>query len=231
MRVSEMLTAIASWLESPNNEALLLAEEHEDSAKIVAEACVLAAELLKSASLEVSEIEPEEESHLTPESVEELASIASAFDQSGDEGLKKQASVIDELLLSVANLHKKREEAREESLSKDYVKPSEELARMNKVKDSKDAIDDSRMTYRDYRVLETPLSTRYCPDHPGVQTTRIGDYIWQCELDKKIYDFQTGFTLLNGRKVPGGDIQNQTPKEQPYYSAMFDTRRGRLGQK
>lgn len=97
-----MLNAIASWLESPNNEALMLSEYHEDSMKVVAESCILAAALLKNAAEHVDDLEPPPESNITPESLEQIAALASAFDASGDPGLKKQASVLDELLLSIA---------------------------------------------------------------------------------------------------------------------------------
>ena len=102
MRISEMLHAIASWLESPNNEALLLAEYDENCMKVVSESCVLAAALIKNAAEEVDHIEPPSESKITPESIQEIAALAAAFDASGDPGLKKQASVLDELLLSIA---------------------------------------------------------------------------------------------------------------------------------
>ena len=103
MRIAEMLKAVASWLESPHNEALLLAEYDENCSSIVAENCVLAAALLRNAAEEVDLIEPPEESNITPESLEQLANIATAFDASGDPELKKQASVIDELLLTIAS--------------------------------------------------------------------------------------------------------------------------------
>jgi len=79
--------------------------------------------------------------------------------------------------------------------------------------------------------LEAPLSTRYCPDHPGVQIARVGEHLWQCELDKKSYNFETGFELNNGSKVPGGDVAQQTQGLNLPYHAIFDTREGRLGQK
>ena len=102
MRIAEMLNAIASWLESPNNEALLLAEYNDDCAKVVAENCVLAAALLKNAAEQVDTMEPAPESKITPESIEEIANLATALDQSGDPALQKQASVLDELLLTIA---------------------------------------------------------------------------------------------------------------------------------
>jgi len=234
MRISEMLTAIASWLESPNNEAMLLAEYHEDSAKVVAESCVLAAALLKNAAVEVSDMEPPELSKITPEAIEEIAALAAAFDASGDLQLKKQASVLDELLMSVAappNAYAARkdlEDKKIEDLKKKYQGPSKELSDVNKIADSEKAIEKSEMT-KNYRIMEAPLSSRYCPDHPGVQIARVGEHLWQCELDKKSYNYETGFELNNGAKVPGGDVSQQTQRVDVHSHAIFDTRQGRLG--
>lgn len=236
MRISEMLTAIASWLESPNNEALLLAEYHEDSAQVVAESCVLAAALLKSAADQVLAMEPPEESKITPDAVEGIAALAAAFDASGDPGLKKQASVLDELLLSIAappNAYAERKDLQDQrlqTLKSKYEDPAKALYESNKIADSEKAIEKSKMT-KEYRIMESPLSTRYCPDHPGVQISRVGEHMWQCELDKKAYNFETGFELNNGAKVPGGDVNQQTQGVNIPYHAIFDTREGRLGQK
>lgn len=234
MRIADMLKAMASWLESPNNEAILLAEYHEDSLKIVAENCILAAALLKNAADQVSTVEPPEESKITPEALEDLANLASAFDASGDPALKKQASVLDELLLSIAappNAVIQRQDlmdARTDEIKKKYENPSKELAEVNKIADSEKAIDKSGLT-KEYKILEAPLSTRYCPDHPGVQIARVGEHMWQCELDKKSYNFETGFELNNGAKVPGGEVNQQTQAVSIPYHAIFDTREGRLG--
>ena len=229
-----MLNAIASWLESPNNEALLLAEYHEDSLQVVAESCVLAAALLKNAADQVSEIEPPPESKITVQTVEEIAALASAFDASGDAALKRQASVLDELLLSIAapppSERKDLLASRTEELKKKYQDPSKELHEVNKLADSEKAIEKSEMT-KNYRIMEAPLSTRYCPDHPGVQIARVGEHLWQCELDKKSYNFETGFELNNGAKVPGGDVGQQTQSVSIPYYAIFDTREGRLNAK
>ena len=232
MRIADMLKAMAAWLESPNNEAILLAEYHEDSLKVVAENCILAAELLKNAADQVSDIEPPEESKLTPQAVEEIAALAAAFDASGDDTLKKQASVLDELLLSIAapppSERKDLLDARTEELKKKYEDPRKELHEVNKLADSEKAIEKSQMT-KEYNIMEAPLSTRYCPDHPGVQIARVGEHMWQCELDKKSYNFETGFELNNGAKVPGGDVAQQTQSVSIPYHAIFDTREGRLG--
>lgn len=234
MRTADMLHAIASWLESPNNEALLLAEADDKCMQIVTEACVLAAALIKNAAEEVDLIEPPEESKITPDAIENLASLAATFDASGDPELKKQASVLDELLLSIAappnqtNNIKAAENARLETLKQKYQNPSKDLFETNKLAEVEKGINDSGML-KEYRILEAPLSTRTCPDHPGAQISRIAEHTWQCSLDKKIYNYDTGFTLSNGRKVPGGDVANQTQHMSEPTHAIFDSREGRLG--
>jgi hypothetical protein len=233
MRIAELLQAMASWLESPNNEALLLAESDEQCSQIVVESCVLAAALLKKAAYEVDSVEPPEASNITPESLDELATLASAFDASGDEQLKKQASVLDELLLSIAappNAYAERKDLQDNrtlELKKKYQNANGELRKVNSIENSEKAIEKSNMT-KQYTILEAPLSTRSCPDHPGVQIARVGEHMWQCEMDKKIYNYETGFELNNGSKVPGGDVSLQTQTTEIPSVSLFDTREGRL---
>jgi hypothetical protein len=234
MRIAEMLNAMAAWLESPTNEALLLAEENENCMKVVAESCVLAAALLKKAADEVDGLEPTEPSKITPESIEELANLATALDSSEDPQLRKQASVLDELLLTIASPpgaladKKAADDYRIEELRKKYEGPRKELHALDKTSDSVKAIDHSGMT-KQFRILEEPLSSRYCPDHPGAQIARVGEHMWQCELDKKTYNFETGFQKENGDKVPGGDVAQQTQGVSAPFHTIFDTRSGRLG--
>lgn len=233
MRISEMLNAIASWLESSDNEAMLLAEYDNDCLKVVAESCVEAAFLLKKAADTVDKLEPATESNITPENLDGLARIATVFDASGDEELKKQASVIDELLLTIAappNAFAERKDLldnRTEVIKKLYEEPRKELEKNNKIADSEKAISKSPMM-KEYRILEAPLSTRTCPDHPGSQLARVGQWQFQCELDKKVYDYQNGYTLNDGTKVPGGDVANQTQGIGLPTQSLFDDREGRL---
>lgn len=234
MRISELLNAMASWLESPNNEAMLLAEADEKCMHVVAESCVLAAALLKKAADEVDVLEPPAESVLTPEAIEETAALATALDQSGDPQLKRMASVLDELLLTIAappNAYAERKDlvdSRADEIRKKYEEPRKELHKVNHLGRSEKAIEDSGFT-KEYKILEAPLSSRYCPDHPGAQIARVGEHVWQCELDKKTYNFETGFELINGSKVPGGDVSQQTNGLDTPFHAIFDTREGRLG--
>lgn len=232
MRISEMLTSIATWLESPHNEAILLSEYDDNCLNIVANSCIEAAQLLKVAAKEVESVEPPEPSKLTPRAIEELASIASAFDSSGDPELKKQASVIDELLLTIAapedalKNRKNSMEDRIDALKKKYEEPRESLMEDIKAKATAKAIEDSKMT-KEYRVMQAPLNTRYDPDHPGVMLARVGDGIWQSEMTKKIYDFNEGYTLNTGVKVPGSSISEQTQADPREFHSMFDTREER----
>jgi hypothetical protein len=234
MRISELLNAMASWLASPNNEAMLLAENDENCIRIVAESCVLAAELLKRAADEVDTLEPATESLITSESIDDTAALAAAFDASNDPQLKKMASVLDELLLTLAAppnalAQKKMEENyRIEELRKKYQQPREDLKLSQHNSESLKAIDKSNFT-KEYKLNQHPLSTRGCPLHPGAQLARIGEHLFQCELDKKVYDYENGYDL-NGEHVPGGNVALQTSNSTniPGHS-LFDTRDGRLG--
>jgi len=58
---------------------------------------------------------------------------------------------------------------------------------------------------------EGSLSTRYCPDHHGVQAVRISERIFQCPIDGKTYNYETGYVNYQGQRVPGGSVAEQTP--------------------
>ena len=75
IKISEILSAMASWLEDPNNEAIVLAEEDPHCLNIVVNSCVLAADQLKKAAAEVEYFEPKT-THLTSESLESLSKIS-----------------------------------------------------------------------------------------------------------------------------------------------------------
>lgn len=234
MKISEMLQAIASWLESPNNEAMMLAEYDNACLEVVANSCLTAAAELKKAAAQVDELEPKPVSHLTPEALDDLAQIAEAFDNSENEDLKKQASVIDELLHTLAaapDAYTTRqvvidsgiEEARRK-FQEPKVKPNPEE---KKIADAEKAIEDSGMT-KNYRVLEAPLQSRSCPDHAGTPISRVGDSSWQCPLDGKVYNYEAGYTLESGEKVPGSSVANQSNFDIRPPSSPFETREGRL---
>lgn len=70
------------------------------------------------------------------------------------------------------------------------------------------------------------LSTRYCPDHTGVQAIRIAENTYQCPLDGSIYNYESGYQNYKGEAVPGGSIAGQTPETSSYGIPMrfYDSR-------
>lgn len=179
---------------------------------------------------------------LDEEALEEMAAIATEFDKSGDPLLMKQASVLDQILLTIGapkgakdafklaedkEIEKLREKYRAEALEKSYKESKVEHDKDNKVSDAAKAISDS---IKEYRPLEASLSARTCPDHPGAQMQRVADYTYQCSLDKKVYNYQSGFTTMKGNKVPGTDIAAQTQSlgDRASEHMSFDTRESKL---
>lgn len=231
MKLSDKLLVIAHWLDNSENELLVDAESHEGSLSVVANALAKASAALKEGAEEVGKTE---ETLVTPESLDEIAAVAESFDASGDELLKKQASVLDEILLTLSAPRnyifdfKKAEEIKIDVLKKKYKDIKEQHDDMNKVSDQIKAIEKSD-AYKTYRPLEAPLSTRTCPDHPGAQISRVGENTWQCAMDKKVYNYDSGYTTLQGNKVPGGNVENQTPNHHEEGHMVFDTRNSKLG--
>jgi len=235
MRVSEILTSIASWLENPNNEVFLLSEYNDDCLSAVAAGLSEAATALRKTAEMTDELEPEKEPRITSESIEEIAALASEFDSSGDPFLKKQASVLDELLLTIAapagafESLKMAQESRIDTLKKKYNQPKIEIDEINKAADIKKAIDASGMTKK-YRVLEHGLNSRYCPDHAGSMLARKGESNWQCLLDGKVFNFELGYKKENGDEVPGGSVDLQTSSDHNDSYPLFDNREARQAQ-
>jgi len=58
--------------------------------------------------------------------------------------------------------------------------------------------------------INSSLSTRYSPDRVGVQARRIGDGVVQDPYTNKIYDYNEGFKMEDGREFPGGSTGLQT---------------------
>ena len=65
-------------------------------------------------------------------------------------------------------------------------------------------------------LREGSLSTRYCPDHRGVQAIRVAERTYQCPIDGKVYNYETGYVNYQGQQVPGGSIAEQTPMTSNY---------------
>ncbi len=229
------LNVIASVLENPENPILANCEDHQ--VDVVAQILVNAADEIKE-YLKIAEANSDnnqdQETVLTPESLDDIAAMAASFDASDDDFLKKQASVLDEILLTFAapkdyvQNFKKLQDSKVEDLKKRYKEPKEKIDEYNKASEAKKALEESAY-YKQYRPLESALSGRNCVDHPGAMLARVGEHTWQCSLDKKIYNYESGFTTMKGNKVPGGSVEFQTPDQRENAHVIFDTRDGRLG--
>lgn len=188
---------------------------------------VEALESLTFAAQKIAEYqEASKESVVTEDRLEEMAVIASEFDKSGDPILIRQASVLDEILLTIG-ASKKMVSAAKNSQNKEIekIRDKKEEEKPDYVIEAQKAIDNIKT----YRPLEAPLDTRTCPDHPGAQMARIGDRTYQCSLDKGIYNYAGGFTTMKGNSIPGTDVSNQTHSlTRPNEITSFDTRESRL---
>lgn len=224
MKASDLLISFAQYLENSNNEIIALAEDNEDHLVKVSIACIEAANILKETASEISSTE--EESPISSDSIDGLSAIATMFDLTGNPELQKQASVIDELINNFYVTSEQREsQKKSEAMKIEKMKDLflQKTSFEPKKAEVEKAFSDSPYT-KEYRPLESPLSTRHCPDHPGTGLIRIEDHVWQCSLDKKIYDFNAGFTTLNGNKFPGTSVENQTSGSRPIFESSSSTR-------
>lgn len=207
------LIKLAEELESSDNETLVAAENDEVLLDKVAFTLAKAASALREVAECVSALEPSA-APFTEEKLEEIAAVAEAFAESDDELLQKQASVLDDLLITLGSPQNAYlfsladKDDRIEQLKKKYKDTLEEQHKSNKISEAVKAIEDSPV-YKEYRTNEQPLSTRYCPIHAGVSLQRVGEGVFSCSLDGKTFDFADGFDAVNG-KVPGGSVSNQT---------------------
>ena len=241
MRITTLLNELAENLSSPDNEILSKAESTSDEVLVrVADALVSCAEILKMAAEDTDELEPE----YSVEQLEEMAEVATAFDESGDPLLKKQASVLDEILLTIGSkknsvaaikaaeekeIDRLRAKYHSQNGEDLYTKARESHAKEIGVEEARTAINKK---VKKYRPLEAPLSSRYSPDMPGVQLMRVADGIYQCPITKKLYNFRSGFKTMKGNEVPGSSVENQTQYsgfENPEHS-NFATRQEALNE-
>jgi hypothetical protein len=240
MNLRDKLEILSEQLIDSNNEILILAEEENDPELFenVVKAMVSASYLIKNAYNKISS----KEEAVTPKMLDELVEFATALDMSGDESLQKKAAVIDQLLLNLGvakqydqvfkeaqeeEISKLRKEYREKSLDPAYKFPKEELDRDILAAEAAEAI---KKSIKEYRPLETALSTRYCPDHPGTSVMRVTDEVYQCPLDKKIYNYREGFETMRHNVVPGTSVQNQTQAltDRQLEETHFSTRESKL---
>jgi len=246
--LKNILTRVADVLLQENSELTVWAEENGNdellsyATLVQAKAAKAIQEVIKLADVKMNFDLAVEADSVHPKDIEELAEVAAQFDASDDPFLQKQAAVIDQLLINFAQkglrsmaesdddkeLAKLRAEYRAKASEKCYKGPKEihekDIRAAEAIKAIKDQI-------KEYRPMETALSTRYCPDHPGNQVRRIADYTYQCGLDKKIYNYQEGFTTEKGNKVPGSAVSRQTQHlgGRALEEMHFATRQARLG--
>lgn len=161
----------------------------------------------------VSEDEGEKSEEVTPKDLEAVAALAEEFSKSGDVLLRRQASVLDQVLLTFATQDVRQDQKKafdqkiaqiKENLGKNV---EEQIKKSFKADEVAKAVDKN---IKVYAPLEAPLKTRSCIDHPGHQLIRVSDDVYQCSLDKRTYDYKSGFTTLKGNKVPGGDVSLQS---------------------
>ena len=72
------------------------------------------------------------------------------------------------------------------------------------------ATEENKESKRELRPLEAPLSSRYCPDHPGAGMTKVRDDVYCCSLCSKQFDYRNGYTTAKGNKIPGTSADRQT---------------------
>ena len=206
----DLLKSTAGWLESPENEVFSLLEYDNDSLDIAVKASVIAAAVLKKAALDMQIASGIEDTNKYEKNIvdqmAELKALADELDESGDEKLMKKASLLDEILVTMASGVEEKE-----ALEKKFeTKIAEIKSRKHNALDRKVATEDKKESKKELRPLEAPLSTRYCPDHPGAGLTKVRDDVYCCSLCSKQFDYRNGYTTAKGNKVPGTSADRQT---------------------
>lgn len=219
MNIVDKLRKLSESIEQQAGELIVEADSTE-ICEMIANATAAAATALEKTAMAL-----EVAGHatiITPETLDEMAAIAEAFDQSGDPLLKKQASVLDEILLTIGapkeelrrikdaneeELDKLRAKYRTQTREDLYTKARDSLNEQNLVEKTRKAVETQ---VKPRRPLQESLSTRYPPDMPGGHLTRIGDGVYQCVTTGKIYDYKNGYTTSKGNQIPGTCVERQT---------------------
>jgi ribosomal protein L37AE/L43A len=207
---------VISELESPENELLIQVENDDQKLQHVASLLVGAATLLKQAQDIAG-------SDFFMEAFEDLASISASFEQDGDEDMLKRASVLDELLMTIAADPHALDRAKQASaqkymelrekfrLNRKEISVTDQLKKINRTDKAEKRIKESKVVEAPKAVspMQYAREARTCPEHAGALVRRVSDGVWQCTMDQKIFDFNTGFSVASGEKVPGGSVANQ----------------------
>lgn len=244
-QLTKCASVLSNYDDLKNHPALIAAEEVENNEVLhtVASALVTAETALQRAAHNLDSLADKVASNLEEGDIEAVASIAEAYENSNDPLLKKQADVLEQLLINFAQKGEleKFKLAQEEEIQK--------LKQKYRAKDLEEAYDGLEEQKRDFkaaervkaveqqiekkRPLEASLSTRYCPDHPGTSVIKISDGVVQCPLDKQLYNYQEGFTTMKGNKIPGGTVEEQTQNlgDRALEQMSFSTRESTLNNK
>lgn len=207
-----------------DNLVLASMTEDQEVLELISTASVQCAAIMKNAADKLQS-KLTEALYTDSEYLEHLSAVATEFDASGDEYLQKQAEILDHTLMVLASedFQKYRSEAIHDAYTKCKVDKDKELN-----------VDQLKKSYQENvkpaKISSAPLSVRTCPDHPGAQMMRVADGIFQCDMDKKVYNYHDGFKTLKGDVVPGGDVSLQTDmyKQLPDMHYSFDTRENKL---
>lgn len=157
---------------------------------------------------------------------EKLAGIADRLDKLG---AKKEADMVDSFIEKHATDVDWKDEADTES-SKRYDSKYHHSLQVREPKKDQERVDrEGRKTHHNHRqqhVEAHSLNTRYCPEHVGVSTHRVGESIYQCPLDGQVYNYEAGWTDYEGNQHPGGSLAAQTPDSTGYAvpHRIFDSR-------
>lgn len=228
------LIKMAEELENPDNVDLIAAEENDTLLEKTAISFSIVSNSLRKLAEQIEIIE-DTSNDFTPEKLDQIAAVAESFADSDDELLQKQASVLDNLLITLAAPKNawllstaEAEDDKTDQLKKKYKDIAEKLKEVNLI-DVK-AVEASPV-YKEPEQRDHTLSTRMCPNHPGVSLHRVSDGVFRCPLDGKEICWEAGYEDIKGNKVPGGSISNQFIFDRPNSFTAFDSREDRLNEK
>lgn len=242
MAISLDLRELAIKLEKSSDDLLVNASlKSPEVFEKVATAVAAASTLLEDVA---DDMDANSDYRMTEKQWDETVATIKAFRETGDEFLKKHASAMEEILLSIGaqknaasqarkvtedEINRLRAERRRSRMEEAYVKPGEAHHDMwNSVAQAK-AVEQQ---VKRYVPMEAPLQTRYPPDRPGGHMTRITDHVYQDITTGIIYDYKAGYTTQKGNKIPGGSVEDQTRQLGDYRnqgSSLFETRESLMG--
>lgn len=230
------------------NDLLSIAKGLEDKFIQGKESDPAVANLFAKAIVSIEKIASKEGQEIgVSDNLEILYALASAFDASGDAGLEKEAEIIDDYLLSLAypmsvlsalnqvydkELEELRDTGRRKGIENLYNLNDQFSSDSFNKKNIAKSVDKALTPVRNkkFRPLEAPLSTRYSPDHAGVQAVRISDGVYQDPITGKVYNYSEGYTTDKGNVIPGTSVSNQTSSDlRNNLESTFSTREGVLG--